>query len=296
MISEIFGAKLMLYINSENLKPVTKVFRYMDLAKFLSLIHQKTIFFAKASSYEDSLEGMPTELDNFLGSESAELLDLTVNSLSSSFAFHVDEDARKREQEKVKEAKFRHVNRAVNTIFGSMKASESFGYSSIIKAVSNWVDISCWHTDASDVESMAMWKIYGGGSASVCVESTVEDVQRAMNVPPGFNLSVGSVSYLDYRKDYIGIDEPIKFFFSKSKYYDFEKELRFVLHPVLVEDVKAPRAQLGTSVAVDPNVLIKGVMVSPAATTWFFDLIELVMKDSGFSVPVSRSKIPLRKS
>lgn len=115
-----------------------------------------------------------------------------------------------------------------------------------------------------------------------------------MSVPSGFNLSVGSVSYLDYKKDYIGIDEPIKFFFNKSKYYDFEKELRFVLHPVLVEDVKAPRVQFGTSVTVDPKILIKGVMVSPAASTWFFDLIELVMKDSGYSVPVSRSKIPLR--
>lgn len=35
----------MIYINSENSKPETKVFRYMDLAKFLSLIHQKAIFF-----------------------------------------------------------------------------------------------------------------------------------------------------------------------------------------------------------------------------------------------------------
>lgn len=286
----------MIYINSENLKPETKVFRYMDLAKFLSLIHQKAIFFAKASSYEDSLEGMPTELDNFLGSESAELLDITVNSIFASLALHVDEEVRKREQEKFKDAKFKYLNRTVNTIFGPLKVSENFGYSSIIKAVSNWVDISCWHTDASDVESMAMWKIYGGGSAAVCVESTVEDVRRAMDVPSGFNLNVGLVSYIDYIKDYIGVDEPIRFFFNKSKYYDFEKELRFVLHPALVEDVKEPRFKLGTSVDVDPKVLIKGVMVSPAVSTWFFDLIELVMKDSGYSVPVSRSKIPLRKS
>lgn len=71
-----------------------------------------------------------------------------------------------------------------------------------------------------------MWKTYGGGSAAVCVESTVEDVRRAMDVPSGFNLNVGLVSYIDYRKDYIGVDEPIRFFFSKSKYYDFEKAPR----------------------------------------------------------------------
>lgn len=296
MISEILGAKFMPYINSEHFNSETKIFRYMDLAKFLSLIHQKVIFFAKASSYEDSLEGMPTELDNFLASESAELLDMSVNFLCASLSLHVDEEARKRKREEVVEAKLKYEDRTVNTIFGPLKASKNFGYSSIIKSVSNWVDISCWHTDASDVESMAMWKIYGGGSASVCVESTVGDVQRAMNVPPEFNVSAGVVSYLDYRKDYVGIDEPIKFFFNKSKYYEFEKELRFVLHPVLIEDVKAPRVQFGTSVDVDPKALIKGVMVSPAASTWFYDLIDLVMKDSGYSVRVSRSKIPLRKS
>lgn len=50
---------------------------------------------------------MPTELDNSLGSESAELLDITVNSIFASLALHVDEEVRKREQEKVKEAKFK---------------------------------------------------------------------------------------------------------------------------------------------------------------------------------------------
>lgn len=284
----------MSYINGEELSPETKVFRYMDLAKFLSLIHQKTIFFAKASSYEDSLEGMPTDLDSFLGSESATLLGMAINSMVANFSFDKDDAARKRKQAEVVEAKLQYDCRTVSTVFGPMKTSKDFDYSSIIKATSNFVDISCWNTDASEIESMAMWKIYGGGSASVCVESTLGNVLSSMSAPRGFNIYTGLVSYLDYKKDFIGIDDPIKFFFNKSKLYEFEKELRFVLCPVLLEDVKAPRVQFGTSVTVDPKVLIKGVMVSPAASTWFFDLIELVMKDSGYSVPVSRSKIPLR--
>ncbi|MQU28690.1 hypothetical protein GHO29_19640 [Pseudomonas helleri] len=295
MISEIFGAKFMPYINNENLNLDTKVFRYMDLAKFLSLIHQKTIFFARASSYEDSLEGMPTELDEYLGSDLAELLDVALNSSWPSMSPDTSEEGRRKKEDAIKKAKSNYENRTIKTIFGPQKASQFADYSSVQKAVSNWVDVSCWHTDASDVESMAMWKIYGGGSASVCVESTVGEVIRSMSIAPELNVYAGVVSYIDYRNDYVGVDEPLKFFFNKSKYYAFEKELRFVLHSTLLKDLNVPRNEFGTSVDVDPMVLIKGVMVSPAASQWFFDLIELVMKDSGYSVPVSRSKIPLRK-
>lgn len=283
------------YINNENLNLDTKVFRYMDLAKFLSLIHQKTIFFARASSYEDSLEGMPTELDEYLEGDLAELLDVALNSLWPSMSPDTSEEGRREKEDAIKKAKSNSENRTIKTIFGPQKASEFADYSSVQKAVSNWVDVSCWHTDASDVESMAMWKIYGGGAASVCVESTVGEVIRSMSIAPEINVYAGVVSYIDYRNDYVGVDEPLKFFFNKSKYYAFEKELRFVLHPTLLKDLNAPRNEFGTSVGVDPMVLIKGVMVSPAASQWFFDLIELVMKDSGYSVPVSRSKIPLRR-
>lgn len=283
------------YINNENLNIDTKVFRYMDLAKFLSLIHQKTIFFARASSYEDSLEGMPTELDEYLGSDLAELLDVALNSSWPSMSPDTSEEGRRKKEDAIKKAKSNYENRTIKTIFGPQKASQFADYSSVQKAVSNWVDVSCWHTDASDVESMAMWKIYGGGSASVCVESTVGEVIRSMSIAPELNVYAGVVSYIDYRNDYVGVDEPLKFFFNKSKYYAFEKELRFVLHSTLLKDLNVPRNEFGTSVDVDPMVLIKGVMVSPAASQWFFDLIELVMKDSGYSVPVSRSKIPLRK-
>lgn len=294
MITEIIGARFVPYINNENLNPDTKVFRYMDLAKFLSLIHQKTIFFARASSYDDSLEGMPTDLDEFLGSDFGELLDVAINSSWPSVSPDTSEEGRRKKEDEINKAKSNYENRTIKTIFGPQKASEFADYSSVQKAVSNWVDVSCWHTDASDVESMAMWKIYGGGSASVCVESTVGEVIRSMDITPEFNVYSGVVSYIDYRNDYVGVDEPLNFFFNKSKYYAFEKELRFVLHSTLLKDLNAPRNEYGTSVGVDPRILIKGVLVSPAASKWFFDLIELVMKDSGYSVPVSRSKIPLR--
>lgn len=40
----------MAYTVAPELSPNTKVYRYMELAKFLSLIHQNYLFFARASS------------------------------------------------------------------------------------------------------------------------------------------------------------------------------------------------------------------------------------------------------
>jgi hypothetical protein len=71
----------MAYTVAPGLSPNTKVYRYMELAKFLSLIHQHYLFFARASSYEDRLEGMPTDLDSFMGSGVAQMLDHVANGL-----------------------------------------------------------------------------------------------------------------------------------------------------------------------------------------------------------------------
>jgi hypothetical protein len=266
----------------------------MDLSKFLSLIHQKAIFFAKASSYEDSLEGMPTELDGFVGSDVSELLDVAINSLWANLAPEAQEEGSKDKVAAIEQARLKHEQRTIRTIFGTFPASKFSSYKSVFRAVSDWVDISCWHTDATDVESMAMWKIYGGSAASVCVESTVGDLVLAMEIPDDVEVHAGLVSYLDYENDYVGNDDPLKVFFQKSKYYEFEKELRFVLHPKQIEDLSSGREAFGTSVYVDPVSVIKGVIVSPAASGWFFELIKLIMEDSGYSVKVSRSKIPLR--
>lgn len=282
------------YIHNPNLSQGTKVYRYMDLAKFLSLIHQKTVFFAKASSYEDSREGMPTLLDDFVGSDVSALLDISMNSLWPMFS----PDAKKEEaKEKVlasQNARLIYENRTVKTIFGHKPASSFSDNKSVFRAVANWVDISCWHTDAADVESMAMWKIYGGSAASVCVESTVGALVDSMVIPDGLEVHAGKVSYVDYEKDYIGVDDPLQFFFNKSKHYEFEKEFRFVLHPSRLESILSARAEFGTSIPVEPKSIIKSIVVSPAAADWFFDLINLIMKDAGYSVNIARSKIPLR--
>ncbi|MFA1012252.1 MULTISPECIES: DUF2971 domain-containing protein [Pseudomonas syringae group] len=237
---------------------------------------------------------MPTVLDDFVGSDVSVLLDVSINSLWSKFSPEAKEEEAKEKVLAIQNARLSYESRTVKTIFGHQPASSFSDNKSVFRAVSNWVDISCWHTDSADVESMAMWKIYGGSAASVCVESTVGALVNSMIIPAGLEVHAGKVSYVDYEKDYIGVDDPLQFFFNKSKHYEFEKEFRFVLHPNKLESLLSARAEFGTSIPVEPKSVIESVVVSPAATDWFFDLINLIMKDAGYSVNIARSKIPLR--
>lgn len=283
------------YFPDPALSQDVKIFRYMDLPKFLSLIHQQYLFFAKASSYEDSLEGMPTDLDSFVGSGMAEVLDMVANNLwPSAVPDTSDGRALREKEEAISVARAQFEARMVDTVLGPVRAEDYLSHSAIFAAVSNWVDVSCWHTDVRNVESMAMWKIYGGGATAVCVESTLQAVAGSLILPDDVAMHAGVVSYFDYQNAYVGTDDPLSVYFQKSHFYEYEKELRIVVHPLAQMDPRTERAEPGRKIAVDPKRLIQSVLVSPASSAWFHELIELVLKEAGFNILVTKSKIPFR--
>lgn len=282
------------YVIDGSISSDTKVFRYMDLSKFLSLIHQKYLFFAKASSFEDSLEGMPTKLDGFVGSGVAEMLDIVVNHVLPGIARDSSPDELAKREAESEAAKKKFSDRTINTVFGPQRVEDYPSYSSLFESVSHWVDISCWHMGVGAAESMAMWKIYGSGSAAVCIESTVGDVIAAMDIPQDIQLIADKVSYLNFESDYVGIDNPLNVFFQKNGWYEFENELRFILYKTTGLDPRSERSGYGTNIAIKPDSLIKRVMVSPASSAWFLDLVGLIVKEGGLKSEVVKSKIPLR--
>lgn len=284
----------MAYTVAPGLSPETEVYRYMDLAKFLSLIHQHYLFFAKASSYEDLFEGMPTDLDSFMGSGVAQMLDHVVNGLWPAAVADRDQPTL---HGKVAAdcARAQFDERVVPTVLGPVRAEDYPTHSAIFEAVSDWVDVCCWHTEAGGAESMAMWKIYGAGAAAVCVQSTLGAVIEAMHISDQMIVHAGIVTYLDYQNDYVGNEDPKQVYFQKSRPYAFEKEVRFIMYPSAAIDPRQPRLEPGSKVAVDAKHLIQSVLISPAASAWFQELIEVVLREAGFAVPVKSSKIPFRR-
>ena len=60
-----------------------------------------------------------------------------------------------------------------------------------------WMLVSCWHLD--DVESDAMWRLYGSGEGRLALRSSVG---RLRGVLPD-DIQVGRVNYIDYATDAI---------------------------------------------------------------------------------------------
>ena len=50
-------------IRYEEVSPTAKLWRYMDLAKFISLIGKKKLYFASLESFEDIFEGAKGIID-----------------------------------------------------------------------------------------------------------------------------------------------------------------------------------------------------------------------------------------
>jgi hypothetical protein len=228
-----------------------------------------------------------------MGSGVAEMLDVVTNSAFPC----IDELSPEELVERTRVIDLAHekfTNREVVTIFGPQRVEDYPHYSNLFEAVSQWVDVSCWHMDVGASESMAMWKIYGSGSASVCIESTVGNVIDAMIIPDGMQLVSDRVTYLDFASDSVGSAHPLSVFFHKSRFYEFENELRFLVYPLTISDPRLERSEAGTKIAINPDVLIKRILISPTSPAWFKDLVGLILKGVGVKVEVVKSKIPLR--
>jgi hypothetical protein len=180
-------------------------------------------------------------------------------------------------------------------VLGQVSAEDYPTHSAIFEAVSDWVDMSCWHTDDGGAESIAMWKIYGAGAAAVCVQSTLGAVMEAMRIPDQMIVHAGIVTYVDYQYDYVGNEDHKQVFFQKSRPYAFEKEVRLTMYPSADTDPRQPRLEPGSKVAVDARHLIQSVLISPAASAWFQEVVEVVLREAGFAVPVKSSRVPYRR-
>ncbi|WP_201615648.1 DUF2971 domain-containing protein [Psychrobacter urativorans] len=254
----------------------TKIQRYMDLSKFIHVLENKQLFMCRMDYFEDKLEGGLTALNDFVYSGAAEALShLVNNSLPMSFGKGFNspetiEKAQKREKEYNEESK----TRSLSTVFGDIELSEVITYKNVISEQKKWLDISCWHLNTDDFESIAMWKIYGGGTNSVCITTTVGQLLDAIE-NQSLNLLVSKVEYINHYEDYYKTDHLIAPFIHKHKAYKFENEVRFIAYNAEVNPL-CNRDDAGSVINLRSNNFINDVKVSPEAPEWFFKLIKSI--------------------
>lgn len=152
------------------------------------------------------------------------------------------------------------------------------------------VFVNCWH--ASQDDSMAMWKLYGGSNCSVAITTTVGQLRETLareNLP--FEIAISKVSYVKHWHDPKMVTNPYSNVFAyKVKAYQYEKEVRVIIDR-FADEFDAPALDKGMSVDISTTELLRSIVVAPEAPQWFVKLIYGVVKPFGITCPVHRSRL-----
>lgn len=244
----------------------------MDLAKFLSLLERRCLYFTRLDQLSefDPFEGYYTHLN--LEFDKLSFEDMPDAWKESSgidderiFKFIVDNNKRVREQVK---------NHRLVTFVNS------------------------WHI--KEHESAAMWKVYLSNNEGIAIQSTYQRLIESLEAYKEFEIYVGRIKYIDYEKEVIPMGNLLSPFVYKRKSFEYEDELRALVWTPQhgKNDLMNPENNkylniFGLYIAADLERLIENIFVAPSAPTWMLDLIRAVTERFGLNKQVKQSNLAL---
>jgi hypothetical protein len=228
------------------------VWRYMDLAKFLSMLDRRCLFFARATLLGDAFEGSSTKA-------------------------------------MVSQREFVRANRATDPSLVAFKdlPETFFTLGDTYKRLVESYLISCWHMN--EHESAAMWKLYSTSNEAVCIQSTYRRLRQCLPEcvfigevsyinyeTDGFS-SDNVLNFIMHKRLSFAHERELRaVFWHRAKSPD-------------TQPYNAKVEPSGLAMEVDLSALIERVYVSPTAAPWFAKLVEAMTAKCGFEFPVSQS-------
>lgn len=156
------------YTDYEIPKDNSIIWRFLDLAKFISLLKEKALYMTRADKFEDQFEGAVCSLEDS---------DKYDDALAAYYSEWL-------EGKPLSEQLIQNEHYAIQMI-----RKNSF--------------MSCWFEGS--YESIAMWKLYATGkdAKGVAIKTTVGRLKNAI----GRNVEIGRISYIDYSKEWPNANE-----------------------------------------------------------------------------------------
>jgi hypothetical protein len=218
-----------------------KIWRYINLAKFVDLIKTRSLFFTRA----DFLREMDKHEGRLLTKFSHQLntmLSEKIISLPDNFPIPLEAHLLLQTQ------------------------MDEYNEQTEIKQIF----INCWHM--AEFENFAMWKIYSD-LFGVCIESTyqrlcdsfIDDKWEFYNEKN--KIYIGEVIYIDRNRSVIPQNNAFWAYMHKAIEFLYEHELRCI-----VSDMGSHNQ--GIKIKVDIDILIQKIRISPFAPQWFKSTIE----------------------
>jgi len=150
------------------------IWKYMDFAKFMSLISKNALCFSRVDEFNDQWEGVPPRL--YL-----------------KFFKGMDKETYKTSMEY-----FSSVNGKKYAPAALIKDEDD------IKKLRKRTFAHCWHEQA--VESAAMWKIYGGNTNAIAITSTLAKFKNVLERIkttdyPDSKIHINKVVYINHHNE-----------------------------------------------------------------------------------------------
>ena len=239
--------------------PEAALWRYMDFTKFVALLKDNALYFARADHLGDPFEGArglaerEAEWKAHCLEYFREAIRTVPGQMEVPLAERIEEDAER-------------LYRDFEAI-GKREVQNTY--------------VSCWH--ANEGESEALWRLYAPPpTIGIAIQTEFGALDRAL--ADGFDIKFGYVQYVDFAKTFAGTYDRI---FWKRASLSHEAAVR----AVITKDWSYTADEIGLFVPLKLSQAIKGVVVSPFAPKWFNSVMKEVMQKFSLDVPIRASEL-----
>ena len=236
------------------------LWRYLSFSKFVSMLKNQTLFFARIDKFEDPFEGAKGIIENEPKWDEfyKDFLQKTITHPPKG----IDWPYKTQEQ----------IEACCASLLNDLKVSGE------ISRLHTYVN--CWHKN--DFESEAMWKLYCPDiKQGIAIKTTYGKLFNALNKKR--YIQIGEIQYIDYTKRLLEGDDA---FWYKRKSFEHEKEVRAIIHHY--QGLEEP---VGLNITVPISDLIDAIYISPMAPQWFVEIVKDVSEKYGLAKPILQSQM-----
>ncbi len=231
----------------------TKIWRYMDLTKFIWMLDTKSLYFCRSDLLGDPYEyAIPQK---------------SLNRIKEIFAAILEKNR------SVRQPGLEDVDK----IYRADSMAEHFDnwinfFPEEFKRNSRSTFVNCWHINKQ--ESAAMWKLYSKSDEGVAIQSTVGRLKESLDGRTP--IYIGRIKYGDYRKIELDWNDEMQFVLHKRLSFSHEREVRAVIVEPKYLDEKAESIPTGWHMGVDLTKLISNIYVNPSTTEFFRNVVQIL--------------------
>lgn len=147
------------------------------------------------------------------------------------------------------------------------------------------VVINSWHIN--EYESFAMWQIFTKNNEGLAIQSTIGRMQEALGPENRYEQHIGAVKYIDYKREYVPLENIFFPFLFKRKSFQYEREVR------IIADLSSHNMHIneGVKANVDIHKLIDKIYIHPKSENWYKNLVIQLMQQLGFDFEIEKSDL-----